>query len=50
VSKDVLDRWIKVIRELWFMDCMLRAIGGRLGMPRSAVAKLAKQVGLPPRH
>ena len=50
VSKDVQDRRIKVIRELWFTDCTLTAIGVRLGMHRNAVAKLAKQVGLPPRH
>ena len=50
VSKEVQDRRITVIRELWFTDCTLTAIGGRLGMLRNAVAKLAKQVGLPPRH
>ena len=50
MSKDVQDRRIKVIRELWFTDCTLTAIGVRLGMHRNAVAKLAKQVGLPPRH
>lgn len=49
VSKDVQNRRIKVLRELWFTDCTLTAIGGRLGMHRNAVAKLAKQVGLPPR-
>ena len=50
MSQDVQDRRITVIRELWFTDCTLTAIGGRLGMLRNAVAKLAKQVGLPPRH
>jgi hypothetical protein len=50
VSKKAQDRRIKVIRELWFTDCTLTAIGGRLGMHRNAVAKLAKQMGLPPRH
>ena len=50
MSKDVQDRRIKVIRELWFTDCTLTAIGARLAMHRNAVAKLAKQVGLPPRN
>jgi hypothetical protein len=50
VSKDVQDRRIKVIRELWFTDCTLTVICMRLGMHRNAVAKLAKQVGLPPRQ
>ena len=50
MSQDVQDRRITVIRELWFTDCTLTAIGGRLGMLRNAVAKLAKQAGLPPRH